>query len=194
VRVLWVVTHSVQTLSRSLNPRMPAAGSLSLIVGGYAPSPHPTRLFTTYTCSAAACTLSLGQAWQSSTKAMLLVSSNASAKSHRHVTGAGEGEARLPTTGPWIEKVPQVRASASISRPRFHSPGHLFHPLTPRRSMNYMISYQRVKPCWENRPTLKLWRESPDSERKSLPIPSPHHQGFWRKARKYSGISKPTQG
>jgi hypothetical protein len=53
---------------------------------------------------------------------------------------------------------------------------------------------QHVKPCWKNRPTLKLWRESPDSERKSPTIPPSHHQGFWRKARKYSGISKPTQG
>jgi hypothetical protein len=53
---------------------------------------------------------------------------------------------------------------------------------------------QYVKPCWKNRPTLKLWRESPDSERKSLVIPPSHHQGFWQKARKYSGISKPTLG
>jgi hypothetical protein len=53
---------------------------------------------------------------------------------------------------------------------------------------------QRVKPCWKNRPTLKLWRESPESERKSPNIPPPHHQGFWRKARKYTGISKPNQG
>ena len=56
------------------------------------------------------------------------------------------------------------------------------------------ISDQRVKPCWKNRPTLKLWRESPDSERKSPAIPPPHHQGFWRKARKYSGESKPAKG
>ncbi len=56
------------------------------------------------------------------------------------------------------------------------------------------ISDQRVKPCWKNRPTLKLWRETLDSERKSPTIPPPHHQGFWRKARKCSGISKPTQG
>jgi hypothetical protein len=25
-------------------------------------------------------------------------------------------------------------------------------------------------------------------------LPPQHHQGFWRKARKYSGESKPTQG
>jgi hypothetical protein len=56
------------------------------------------------------------------------------------------------------------------------------------------ISNQRIKPCWKNRPTLKLWRKSPDSERKSPTIPSPHHQGFWRKVRKYSGIPKPNQG
>ena len=59
---------------------------------------------------------------------------------------------------------------------------------------NKTDSDQRLKPCWKNRPTLKLWRESPDSERKSPTIPPPHHQGFWRKARKCSGISKPTQG
>jgi hypothetical protein len=51
---------------------------------------------------------------------------------------------------------------------------------------------QCVKPCWKNRPTLKLWREAPDSERKSPTIPPMHHQGFWPKARKYSEISKPT--
>jgi hypothetical protein len=51
-------------------------------------------------------------------------------------------------------------------------------------------SDQRVKPWWKNRPTLKLWRESPDSERKSPTIPPPHPQGFWQKARKCSEISK----
>ena len=51
-------------------------------------------------------------------------------------------------------------------------------------------SDQRVKPCWKNQPTLKLWRESHDSERKSPTIPPLHHQGFWQKARKYSEISK----
>jgi hypothetical protein len=56
------------------------------------------------------------------------------------------------------------------------------------------ISDQRVKPWWKNRPTLKLWRESRDSERKSPTIPPPHYQGFWQKTRKYSGTSKPTQG
>jgi hypothetical protein len=55
------------------------------------------------------------------------------------------------------------------------------------------ISDQYAKPCWKNQPTLKLWREPPDSERKSPTIPPPHHQGFWQKARKYSGISKPSQ-
>jgi hypothetical protein len=57
---------------------------------------------------------------------------------------------------------------------------------------NKTHSDQRVKPCWKNQPTLKLWRESPDSERESPTIPPLHHQGFWQKARKCSGISKPT--
>jgi hypothetical protein len=36
---------------------------------------------------------------------------------------------------------------------------------------NKVHSDQHVKPCWKNQPTLKLWRESPDSERKSPTIP-----------------------
>ncbi|MFM7689960.1 MAG: hypothetical protein ACKPAC_10975, partial [Alphaproteobacteria bacterium] len=59
---------------------------------------------------------------------------------------------------------------------------------------NKTISDQRFNPCWKNHPTLKLRRKSPDSERKGPTIPPPHHQGFWRKARKCSGISKPVQG
>jgi hypothetical protein len=59
---------------------------------------------------------------------------------------------------------------------------------------NKTYSDQRVKPCWKTWPNLELWRESPDSETKSPTIPPSHHQGFWQKARKYSRISKPTQG
>jgi hypothetical protein len=37
--------------------------------------------------------------------------------------------------------------------------------------------------------------ENPPIRREKTPtIPPLHHQGFWRKARKYSGISKPTPG
>ena len=69
-----------------------------------------------------------------------------------------------------------------------------FHAVRARFSRWPLVGDHCVKPCWKNRPTLKLWRESPDSERKSPTIPPPHHQGFWRKARKYSGISKPPRG
>jgi hypothetical protein len=33
----------------------------------------------------------------------------------------------------------------------------VYFPTTPHRSMAKTISDQRVKPCWKNRPTLKLW-------------------------------------
>ncbi|MCA3313589.1 MAG: hypothetical protein ING06_10965 [Roseomonas sp.] len=73
-------------------------------------------------------------------------------------------------------------------------PGASISPTHAAPQHNKTHSDQCVKPCRKNRPTLKLWRESPDSERKSPTIPSLHHQGFWPKARKYSGVSKPTLG
>jgi hypothetical protein len=54
-------------------------------------------------------------------------------------------------------------------------------PTTLHRSTNKTISDQRVKPCWKSRPTLKLWRESGDSEKKHLNIPLEHHQGRQKK-------------
>ena len=104
----WQHVKDAHTLSTNLNPR-DANGRLSLLVvasspGAFMASPsHPTLLFTTYTCSPAAGkstvdrltfravtrTLSFDQTWQSSTKAMLLVSSDASAKSPRRAPGTG---------------------------------------------------------------------------------------------------------
>jgi hypothetical protein len=49
------------------------------------------------------------------------------------------------------------------------------------RSMTKTISDQRVKPCWKNRPTLKLWRELGHSERKRRNIPLEHPQGRQKK-------------
>jgi hypothetical protein len=82
----------------------------------------------------------------------------------------------------------------AIFRPQFHSPKAFISPTHAASQHRKTISDQCLKPCWKNRLTLKLWRESPESERKSPTIPPPHHQGFWRKDRKYSGISEPTQG
>jgi hypothetical protein len=83
-------------------------------------------------------------------------------------------------------------------QPQFSAPGSIPPGIyfTTHAAMQHkkIHSNQFLRPCWKNRPTLKLWRESPDSERKSRTIPSLHHQGFWHKASKYSGISKPTQG
>jgi hypothetical protein len=49
------------------------------------------------------------------------------------------------------------------------------------RSIDKTISNQRVKPCWKNRPTLKLWREPGDSEKKRRNIPLEHPQGHQTK-------------
>ena len=58
-------------------------------------------------------------------------------------------------------------------------PVHL--PTTLHRSIDKTISDQRVKPYWKNRPTLKLWREFGDSERKCRNIPLEHPQGRQKK-------------
>ncbi len=86
----WCRGHPSHTVSTTLNPR-DASGRLSRLMAASSPGtfvapPHPTRLFTTCTCSGAAGrstvdrltfravtrTLSFDQTWQSSTKAMLL--------------------------------------------------------------------------------------------------------------------------
>ena len=95
--------------------------------------------------------------------------------------------------------VPRERRTATQRRasdfpPPVPFPQASISPTHAAPQHNKTHSDQRLKPWWKNRPTLKVWRESPDSERKSPTIPPPHHQGFWRKARKCSGISKPTQG
>ena len=54
-------------------------------------------------------------------------------------------------------------------------------PTTLHCSMAKTISDQRIKPCWKNRPTLKLWREFADSERKRRNIPLEHPQGRQKK-------------
>jgi hypothetical protein len=38
-----------------------------------------------------------------------------------------------------------------------------------------------VKPCWKNQPTLKLWRESGDPEKKRQNVPLEHPQGRQKK-------------
>jgi hypothetical protein len=54
-------------------------------------------------------------------------------------------------------------------------------PTTLHRSINKAISDQRIKPCWKNRPTLKLWREFAVSEKKRRNIPLEHPQGRQKK-------------
>ena len=94
---------------------------------------------------------------------------------------------------PW-ERRTATRRRASDFPPPVSLPQASISPTYAAPQHNKTPSDQRVKPCWKTRPTLKLWRESPDSERKCPTIPPLRHQGFWPKARKYSGISKPTQG
>ena len=50
------------------------------------------------------------------------------------------------------------------------------------------ISDQCVKPCWKNRPTLKLRREFADSERKRRNIPLEHPQGLQKKLCFHRGL------
>jgi hypothetical protein len=94
---------------------------------------------------------------------------------------------------PW-ERRTATQSHASDFPPPGPFPQAFISPTYAASQQNKTHSDQRVKPCRKNRPTLKVWRESTDSERKSPTIPYLHHQGFWRKARKYWGISKPTQG
>jgi hypothetical protein len=54
-------------------------------------------------------------------------------------------------------------------------------PTTLHRSIIKTISDQRVKPCWKNRPTLKLWREFADPEKKRQNISLEHPQGRQKK-------------
>jgi hypothetical protein len=54
-------------------------------------------------------------------------------------------------------------------------------PTTLHRSIAKTISDQRVKPCWKNRPTLKLWREFAASERKRRNVPLEHPQARQKK-------------
>ena len=107
-------------------------------------------------------------------------------KNHGHGQYAGQ-TSRLSVLGTkrsaLIDLPPQVLFPQACILQTHAAPQH-----------NKTDSDQCVKPWWRIRPTLRLWRESPDSERKSPTIPPSHHQGFWQKARKCSGISKPTQG
>jgi hypothetical protein len=111
-----------------------------------------------------------------------------------------EGSGRLPRQKcRGLIGVPRERRTATQSHasdfpPPVPFPQAFISPIHAAPQHKKIHSDQCVRPCWKNRPTLKLWRESPDSERKSPTIPPPHYQGFWRKARKYSGISKPPQG
>jgi transposase InsO family protein len=71
---------------------------------------------------------------------------------------------------------PQPHFSVSApTAPSVHFPTML------HRSIAKTISDQCVKPCWKNRPTLKLWREFVDSERKRRNVPLEHHQGHQKK-------------
>jgi hypothetical protein len=54
-------------------------------------------------------------------------------------------------------------------------------PTTLQRSIANTILDQRVKPCWKKRPTLKLWREFADSQRKRRNVPLEHHQARQKK-------------
>jgi hypothetical protein len=54
-------------------------------------------------------------------------------------------------------------------------------PTTLHGSIVKTISDQCVKPCWKNRPTLKLWREFADLEKKRWNIPLEHPQGRQKK-------------
>ena len=67
-------------------------------------------------------------------------------------------------------------------QPFFQFPGPtapaVHFPTTLHRSIAKTISDQRVKPCWKNRPTLKLWRELGDLERKRRNVAPMHHQGM----------------
>ena len=54
-------------------------------------------------------------------------------------------------------------------------------PTTLHRSIDKTISDQYVKPCWKNRPTLKLRREFGVSERKRRNAPLEHHQARQKK-------------
>ena len=67
---------------------------------------------------------------------------------------------------------------ASDSPPPVPFPQASVSPTHAAPQHQYIILDQRIKPCWKNRLTLRLWRESPDSERKSSTIPPSHHQGF----------------
>jgi hypothetical protein len=51
-----------------------------------------------------------------------------------------------------------------------------------------------LKTLLEKSANPQALERTPDSQGKSPTIPPLHHQDFWRKARKYSGVSKPTQG
>ena len=129
-----------------------------------------------------------------------------------HKYGEGEAHSRgnwgagfnRHAAGKWVNFKPALTLTSGRLPKPCHSPINFPPPVPFPRAFispthaasqhNKTHSDQCVKPCWKNRSTLKLWRESPDSERKSPTIPPLHHQGFWRKARKYSGISKPTLG
>ena len=54
-------------------------------------------------------------------------------------------------------------------------------PTALHRSIAKTSSGQRVKPCWKNRPTLKLWREFAVSEKKRRNIPLELPQGGQKK-------------
>jgi hypothetical protein len=83
--------------------------------------------------------------------------------------------ATSPQTGSLLSGIQQP---GSNFPPPVPFPGASISPTHAAPQHNKIILYQYFKPCWKNRLTLKLWRESPDSERKSPTIPPPHHQGF----------------
>jgi len=71
--------------------------------------------------------------------------------------------------------VPRERRTATQRRasdfpPPVPFPQASISPTHAAPQHNKTHSDQRLKPWWKNRPTLKLWRESPDSETKARPF------------------------
>jgi hypothetical protein len=71
--------------------------------------------------------------------------------------------------------VPRERRTATQRRasdfpPPVPFPQASISPTHAAPQHNKTHSDQRLKPWWKNRPTLKVWRESPDSETKARPF------------------------
>jgi hypothetical protein len=71
--------------------------------------------------------------------------------------------------------VPDQLSLFSPTAPPVHFPTTLY------RIIDKTILDQHVKPCWKNRPTLKLWREFAASERKRGNVPHEHPQARQKK-------------